>query len=329
MKAIIVQNDKSLSWSDVSAPVIRSDEVLVRVCAAGVNRADLLQREGNYPPPPGCPDWMGLEISGVIEAAGEEAKEKSNWKCGDKVCALLGGGGYAEYAAVRYDMLMPIPTGLNMVEAASLPEAYATAYLNLIHEAHLTAGQTLFVSAGASGLASVAIPLAKAFGARVITSVRRDEQVKAVEALGADRVIQSTRHDVADAFAEEDRNGQPICAVMDCLGGELPGNCIPYMARGGYWILIATLSGTETTVPLRALLTKGLHLVGSTLRSRDPSFKAKLLAELTERVWPMLSDGRLKPCIYKVFPITEADQAQAVLRHGGHNGKVILKVSEP
>ena len=166
MKAMLVDENKNLVWSEVADPIIKEDEVLVKIHAAALNRADLLQREGKYPSPPGCPEWMGLEISGEIIKVG---KSVTDWKIGDKVCALLGGGGYAEYVAVKYDMLMPIPKGLTMEEAASLPEAYATSYLNLFIEGHLEKGQTAFIPAGASGLASVAIPMAKAFGARVIT----------------------------------------------------------------------------------------------------------------------------------------------------------------
>ena len=169
MKAILVNEKKDLVWSEVADPIIKEDEVLVKIHAAALNRADLLQRQGTYPSPPGCPEWMGLEIAGVIEKVGSAV---TNWKIGDKVCALLGGGGYAEYVAVKYDMLMPVPKGLSMAEAAALPEAYATSYLNLFIEGHLKAGQTAFIPAGASGLASVAIPMAKALGARVITSVQ-------------------------------------------------------------------------------------------------------------------------------------------------------------
>lgn len=163
MKAILINSDKSLSWSDVPDPIIKSDEVLVKIEAARLTAPDLMQREGDYPPPPGCPDWMGLEISGEIVEIGNEAREKSDWKIGDKVCALLGGGGYAQYAAVKYDMLMPLPKNCTMVEAAAIPEAFATAYLNLFTEGKIKEGNTLLMHAGASGLASVIIPMAKAF----------------------------------------------------------------------------------------------------------------------------------------------------------------------
>ena len=188
MKAILVNETKDLVWSEVADPVIRDDEVLVKIHAAALNRADLLQRQGKYPSPAGCPEWMGLEVAGVIEKIGADV---TDWKVGDRVCALLGGGGYAEYVAVKYDMLMPIPKGLSMTQAAALPEAYATSYLNLFIEGHLEAGQTAFVPAGASGLASVAIPMAKAFGARVITSVLSDEIAEKIRPLGADVIINS------------------------------------------------------------------------------------------------------------------------------------------
>ena len=175
MKAILVNDDRSLRWDDVENPVIKADEVLVEIHAAALNRADLMQREGDYPPPPGCPEWMGLEIAGVITEMGEEAKAKSDWKIGDKVCALLGGGGYAEYVSVKYDMLMPVPENCSMVEAAAMPEAFATAYLNLFIEGGIKEGDTLLMNAGASGLASVIIPMAKAFGVRVITTVLTKE----------------------------------------------------------------------------------------------------------------------------------------------------------
>ncbi len=189
MKAVLINDDKSLSWSEVETPKIKNDEVLVDIHAAALNRADLMQRDGDYPPPPGCPDWMGLEIAGVIVEIGDGAKQKSDWKIGDKVCALLGGGGYAEYAAVKYDMLMPIPKNCSFVEAAAIPEAFATAYLNLFIEGKIESGNTLLMHAGASGLASVIIPMAKAFGIHVITSVLTTEIANSIKHLGADVVI--------------------------------------------------------------------------------------------------------------------------------------------
>jgi len=326
MKAMLVDDQKNLVWSDVADPVIKPDEVLVKIHAAALNRADLLQRQGRYPSPPGCPEWMGLEIAGVITQVGPEAAQKSGWKAGDQVCALLGGGGYAEYVAVKYDMLMPVPKGLSMVEASALPEAYATSYLNLFLEGHLQPGQTAFIPAGASGLASVAIPMAKAFGARVITSVLSDEIANKIQNLGADVIINSTAQDTSEILKAEEEAGHPINVSMDCLSGEMLGKSLPYMARGGYWIVISTLAGIETNVLLRPLLTKGLHLVGSMLRNRTPEYKAFILGELVKNVWPKIEDGTIQPQIYKVFPIQQAADAHAVLERGENIGKVVLTV---
>ena len=321
MKAMLIDDNKNLVWSDVADPVIKDDEVLVKVSAAALNRADLLQREGKYPSPPGCPEWMGLEIAGVIEKVGSDVE---GWEVGDRVCALLGGGGYAEYVAVKYDMLMPVPKGLSMEEAAALPEAYATSYLNLFIEGHLEKGQTAFIPAGASGLASVAIPMAKAFGAKVITSVLSDEIAEKIKGLGADIIINSSKENVEEVLAKEEENGTPVNVSMDCLSGETLGKSLPFMARGGYWIVISTLAGIETKVMLRPLLTKGLHLVGSMLRNRTPEFKAYILSELVKNVWPKIENKEIKPSIYKVLPMEKAEEAHAILQRCENVGKVVL-----
>ncbi len=193
MKAILVNDDQSLRWDNVPDPIVGAEDCLVKIEYAAINRADLMQREGDYPPPPGCPDWMGLEISGEIVEIGEDARVKSDWKIGDKVCALLGGGGYAEYVNVKYDMLMPVPKNCTMAEAAAMPEAFATAYLNLFYEGRIKEGNTLLMNAGASGLASVVIPMAKAFGARVITTVLSDEIAENIKHLNADLVVNTTK----------------------------------------------------------------------------------------------------------------------------------------
>lgn len=324
MKAVLITSEKALIWTDVPDPAIGDDEVLVRIYAAGVNRADLLQREGKYPSPPGCPEWMGLEIAGIVEKCGCKV---TKWKFGDRVCALLGGGGYAEYAAVKEDMLMPVPKGLSMAEAASLPEAYATSYLNLVMEGHLEKGQTAYIPAGASGLASAAIPLAKGFGARVITSVLTSELAEKIRPLGADVIINSSVTSPASVLEQEEQKGTPVNVVMDCLTGALLGEGLSYMARGGYWVVISTLSGIETNIKLRPLLTKGLHIVGSMLRNRTQEFKAKLLRELTEKVWPKLESREIRPSVYAVLPITEAEAAHGILERSENIGKVVLQVT--
>ena len=326
MKAVLIQDDRSLVWADVPDPVIKPDEVLVKVEYAALNRADLLQREGSYPPPPGCPEWMGLEISGTIVEIGEEAAAQSSYKLGDQVCALLGGGGYAEYVSVKYDMLMPVPENCSMAEAAALPEAFATAYLNLFWEGGLKPGNTLLMHAGASGLASVIIPMAKAFGARVITTVLSDEIAASIAHLGADVVVNTTKQDIAQALKAELEAGHPVDVAIDCLGGEVMGKCLHYLAHGARWIMIATLAGDLTQIDMRNIYVRNVRIIGSTLRSRTPAFKAQILAKLVEEIWPKVSDGSIKPTIYKVLPITQADDAHQLLYRGKNVGKVVLKV---
>lgn len=326
MKAILVNDDRSLRWDNVPNPEIKSEDVLVEIHAAALNRADLMQREGDYPPPPGCPEWMGLEIAGVIVEMGNKAREKSNWKIGDKVCALLGGGGYAEYAAVKYDMLMPVPGNCSMVEAAAIPEAFATAYLNLFYEGGIKEGNTLLMNAGASGLASVIIPMAKAFGARVITTVLKDEIANSIKHLNADRVIVTTKENIAEVLKEELDAGHGVDVAIDCLGGEIMGKCIHYLTHGARWIMIAALAGQITEIDLKNIYVRNVRIIGSTLRSRTPAVKAQILAELVEKVFPKIESGLVKPTIYKVLPIEEAEAAHDILYRGENVGKVVLTV---
>lgn len=328
MKAMLTDEEKNLVWNEVEKPSPKEDEILIKIYAAALNRADLLQRNGTYPSPKGWPKWMGLEVSGVIEAMGEKAEKESGKKIGDKVCALLGGGGYAEYVCAPFGMVMKMPEKLSFEEAASLPEAYATCYLNLFYEGHLKAGQTAFVPAGASGLASVAIPMAKSFGARVITSVLSGEIAEKIKNLGADIIIDTSKQNVSEILKAEEENGHPINMAMDCLCGKELGECLPYMAEGGYWVIISTLAGTETNLRLRPILTKGLHIVGSMLRKRSSEEKSQLLEELTKKLWPKLESGEIKPSVYKVLPIEKAEEAHRILQNGENVGKVVLKVRE-
>ncbi|MBQ2890032.1 MAG: NAD(P)H-quinone oxidoreductase [Clostridia bacterium] len=326
MKAILVNDDRSLRWDDVENPVIKADEVLVEIHAAALNRADLMQREGDYPPPPGCPEWMGLEIAGVITEMGEEAKAKSDWKIGDKVCALLGGGGYAEYVSVKYDMLMPVPKNCSMVEAAAIPEAFATAYLNLFIEGKIKEGNTLLMNAGASGLASVIIPMAKAFGIRVITTVLTDEIAESIKHLNADRVVVTTKEDISEVLKEELEKGHGVDVAIDCLGGEIMGKCIHYLTHGARWIMIAALAGQKTEIDLKNIYVRNVRIIGSTLRSRTPETKAEILASLVRDVFPKIESGEVKPTIHAVLPIQEAEAAHDILYKGKNVGKVVLTV---
>ena len=326
MKAILVNEDRSLRWDNVHDPEIKSDEMLVKIEAAALNRADLMQREGDYPPPAGCPEWMGLEIAGTIVEIGDEVKKKSNWKTGDKVCALLGGGGYAEYVSVKYDMCMPVPKNCSMVEAAAIPEAFATAYLNLFIEGNIKKGNTLLMNAGASGLASVIIPMAKAFGVRVITTVLSDKIANSIRHLGADRVVVTTKEDISLVLKEELENGHGVDVAIDCLGGEIMGKCIHYLTHGARWIMIAALAGTKTEIDVKNIYVRNVRIIGSTLRSRTPAVKAEILAGIVRDVYPKIESGDVKPTIYKVLPITEAEAAHDILYRGENVGKVVLTV---
>lgn len=326
MKAIVINKaDHSLSYTDVENPVLKSGEVLIEVHAAALNRADLLQREGNYPPPPGCPEWPGLEVAGVIK---EVAQGVTKWKVGDKVCALLGGGGYAEYVTVPAKMVMPMPRGLSYAEAAAIPEVYTTAYLNLFHVGQAKAGETLLMNAGASGLASAVIPMAKAFGLRVITTVLGEEKVKEVAYLNADRVINTAKEDIAEVLKEEEQNGTPVNVAIDCLAGEKLGECLKYVARGCRWIQIASLAGDMSMVDFRNIFVKNIRIIGSTLRSKTPEEKGRLLSELVEKTWSKFESGEIKVKIHKTFPIEKADDAQQVLYRGENVGKVVLTIKE-
>ena len=326
MKAILVNKDRSLRWDDVPNPVVGAEDCLVKIEYAALNRADLMQREGDYPPPAGCPEWMGLEISGTIVEIADGAKAKSDWKIGDKVCALLGGGGYAEYVNVKYDMLMSVPENCTMAEAAAIPEAFATAYLNLFMEGKIKEGDTLLMNAGASGLASVVIPMAKAFGVRVITTVLTEKIANSIGHLNADRVVVTSKEDIAEVLKEELENGRPVDVAIDCLGGEMMGKCIHYLKHGARWIMIAALAGQKTEIDLKNIYVRNVRIIGSTLRSRTPEMKAQILKELVDNVWPKISSGEVKPTIYKILPIREAEAAHNILYQGQNVGKVVLRV---
>ena len=327
MKAILVNDDRSLRWDDVPTAICGKEDCLIKIEAAALNRADLMQREGDYPPPAGCPEWMGLEVAGTIIEVGKVAAEKSQWKVGDKVCALLGGGGYAEYVNVKYDMLMPVPKNCSMVEAAAIPEAFATAYLNLFVEGKIKEGNTLLMNAGASGLASVIIPMAKAFGVRVITTVLTDDIAENIKHLNADRVVVTTKEDISLALKEELEAGHSVDVAIDCLGGEIMGKCIHYLTHGARWIMIAALAGTKTEIDLKNIYVRNVRIIGSTLRSRTPAVKAEILAGIVRDVYPKIESGEVKPTIHKVLPITEAEAAHNILYKGQNVGKVVLTVS--
>lgn len=317
MYAVLVDEDQTLVWREVPDPAPKAGELLVDVHAAALNRADLLQRAGDYPPPPGWPEWMGLEVAGVVV----EAPADCRWNAGDEVCALLGGGGYAERVAVPADMALRVPEGLSMVEAAAIPEAFATSYLNLCIEGGMKAGETVLIQAGASGLGIAAIQLAKTLGAKVMTTVSTEEKAEFVRRLGADVVINRTVDDLGAAMEEH-----PVDIALDCISGPALGQCIEKMAIGGRWIVIATLGGAMTEINMNRFFRRGIKLIGSTLRSRSSEMKTEILAGLERTLWQSFSSGTLKPVIYKTLPITEAEKGHAILQRRENIGKVVLTV---
>lgn len=326
MHAVLVGENGKLEWKEVPDPVLKEDDVLVEVHAAALNRADLLQRAGQYPPPAGWPEWFGLEAAGIVRDMGAKAKAEGKWHVGDEVCALLGGGGYAEYVAVPSGMLMPVPKGLTMEEAASLPEVYGAAYLFLFYEGGLKKGDTLLMQAGASGLASAVIPMAKAYGARVITTVINDETAKSIEYLHADLVVNTSKQRLADVLKAELEAERGVDIAIDCLGDNNVGECLPYMNFWGRWIMIATLAGDFSNVDLKSMYVRRTRIIGTTLRSRTAEQKAEILEKMVRDIWPMLESKAIRPVIYKVLPIQEAEEAQAIMASGKHVGKIVLKV---
>lgn len=326
MKAMLVDKNKNLVWSEVKDPILEEDKIIVKIYAVALNRADLLQREGKYPSPKGWPIWMGLELSGEIIEMGKKAQENTNFKIGDKVCALVGGGAYAEKIAIPYQLVLPVPEGLTMEEASAIPEAYVTSYLNLFEEGKLQKGQIVYIAAGASGLASAAIPMAKAYGATVVTSVMTNEIKEKINHLNADYVIVQEKESIPEVFKRFEEEGHPINVAMDCLAGKDMGEALSYMARGGYWVIISTLAGVTSEIQLRPILTKGLHLVGSMLRNRSNEEKEKLLKNLQRDFFKYFKDGTIKPSIYKILDIAQVEEAHNILLTNKNVGKVVLKI---
>lgn len=317
MKAILVPSPggpEALVLGEAPEPALRDGEVLVRVRATAVNRADLLQAAGKYPPPPGESEILGLEAAGVVEGTGE------------RVFCLLPGGGYAEKVAVPRSMLMPIPDRLSFEEAAAVPEAWFTAYLNLFREGALAAGEVVLLHAAASGVGTAAIPLAKKAGARVVATVRSAAKAGALEALGADLVVDTVARDFVEAVEERFGKGA-VDLVLDPVGGAALAGNVRLLARGGRLVLIATMGGGTAELDLRAVLTKRLRIVGSTLRVRPLAEKADLTAAFVRDVLPGLADGRFRPLVDSVFPLERAADAHRRMASNANVGKLVLTVA--
>ena len=303
----------------VDTPAAKSGEILMRVRAAGVNRPDLLQRQGAYPPPPGAPDTLGLEVAGEIAALGEKT---SRWREGDEVCALLGGGGYAQYVAVDGRQVLPIPAGVDMVQAAALPETVFTVFSNVFERARLQPGETLLVHGATSGIGVTALQMGRAAGCRVIATGRGADKAAAALRLGADLAIDVTAED----FVARVRAAGGADVVLDMVGGDYLQKNLEALNPDGRIAQIAFLAGAQVQVNLALMLVKRLTLTASTLRARPAEEKGRLAAAIEARAWPWVADGRLRPPVDRVFPLEEAAAAHAYLEAGEHVGKVVLTV---
>ncbi|MBZ9784806.1 zinc-binding dehydrogenase [Pseudomonas sp. REP124] len=308
--------DGQVAWVEQPAPACDAGQVRIRVAAAGLNRADLLQKAGLYPPPPGASEVLGLECSGVISEVGPG----SSWQVGDRVCALLAGGGMAEEVVVDGRHVLPVPDEMSLAAAAAVPEVYATVWLNLFQLAALKPGEKVLLHAGASGIGSAAIQLCKAFGNPCWVSVGSAERLAYCEALGAQGGV--VRTDDMEALRELG----PFDVILDPVGGNYAALNVKLLAVDGRWVLIGLMGGRETKLDLAQILSKRVQLLGSTLRSRSDQFKADLFSDLSQHVWPLFAEKRLSPQLAKTFPIEEADAAFAELASNTVAGKVVLVI---
>ena len=303
-------------------PALADGEVLIRVTAAGVNRPDVLQRKGAYAPPAGASDIPGLEVSGHIVALGSGVQE---WKTGDKVCALVSGGGYAEYVNAPAVQCLPVPRGLSLVEAAGLPETFFTVWVNVFQRAALKAGETLLVQGGSSGIGVTAIQLAHAFGHRVYATAGSDEKCRQCEVLGAERAINYRNEDFVEVIMQV-TDGHGVDVILDMVGGDYVPRELACLATDGRLSLIAFLGGSKTTLDMTDILRRRLTITGSTLRPRPVEFKGTVARELREKVWPLIDSGRIRPVIYRTFGLEQASQAHALMESSTHVGKILLTV---
>jgi len=303
-------------------PIPAASEVLIEVAAAGVNRPDVLQRKGGYPPPPGASDIPGLEVAGTIVAAGAGA---NTWKTGDRVCALVTGGGYAEYVTAPAPQCLPIPRGLTLVEAAGLPETFFTVWVNVFERAGLKGSETLLIQGGSSGIGVTAIQMARAFGHRVFVTAGSAEKCTACEKLGASRAINYRTEDFV-AVVKELTGGKGVDVILDMVGGDYVPRELACLADDGRLSLIAFLGGTRATIDMTDILRRRLTITGSTLRARSVDVKGAIAQSLEQKVWPLIEAGRIKPVIYRTFRLEEASAAHALMESSAHVGKIILEV---
>lgn len=328
MQAVIAAQaggPEQLQVTERPRPEPAPGEVLIRVIAAGVNRPDILQRRGLYPPPSGASDILGLEVSGQITKLGSSV---TGWKIGDTVTALVAGGGYAEYCVAPAAQLLPIPIGLNFQAAAALPEAYFTVWTNLFERGRLQAGERVLIHGGSSGIGTTAIQLAKLFGAIVFTTAGSDEKCQACLTLGADRAIHYKMEDFA-AIALKESGGAGMDVILDMVGGAYIARNLDLLAVEGRLIFIAFQKGSIAEVDFRDLMVKRQTITGSTLRPQSIAAKGRIASALREKVWPALATGQVRPVLDRIFPLKEAAAAHRHMESGNHIGKIILTVQEP
>jgi len=310
---------EALSMGSRPLPKPKPEEVLIKVAATGVNGPDMVQRKGLYPPPKGASDLLGLEIAGTIVAVGSDVKD---WSVGDQACALTNGGGYAEYCAVLAPHCLPIPKGLSLVEAAGIPETFFTVWSNVFMGAGLKEGETFLVHGGAGGIGSTAIMLAKAFGSKVFATDSPAERCEACKGFGADRVIEYSAEDFVEIVRNEARGAN---VILDIVGGDYIARNIKASAPDARIIQLAFNKGSKVEINLMPIMLKRLIYTGSTLRSRPDASKSEIAGQLREKVWPLIEAGKIKPAVYKTFPLEQAADAHRLMESATHVGKIILE----
>ncbi|MQW77163.1 zinc-binding dehydrogenase [Nocardioides sp. dk4132] len=325
MRAVVADRDggpEVLSVGEVPDPVAGPGEVLVEVVATAVNRADTLQRQGFYPPPPGASDIIGLECSGRVAALGEGVE---GWQVGDEVCALLAGGGYAELVAVPAGQLMPVPAGIDLVTAAALPEVACTVWSNLFMVAGLTAGEAVLVHGGAGGIGTFAIQLAHQLGARVLTTGGTPDKLGLCGSLGADVTINYREQDFVEVVREQ-TDGHGVDVILDNMGAKYLNRNLSALATEGRLVIIGMQGGTKGELDIARLLNKRAAVIATSLRSRPAADKAAICAAVVEHVWPLVADGLVRPIVHEVMPLTDVAAAHTVMAEGTHTGKILLTV---
>ena len=305
-------------------PAPGPSQVLIKVAAAGINRPDVMQRQGKYPPPPGASDIPGLEIAGAVAAIGEGVAWPSR---GDEVCALVAGGGYAELAVADAALCLPVPKGLSVLEAAALPETFFTVWSNLFDRAGLKAGESALIHGGGSGIGTTAIQLAKAFGATVFTTAGNEDKCRVCRELGADRAVNYNKEDFV-SVCKDATAGRGVDVILDMVAGDYVNRNIEVAAAEGRYVFIAGLKGFSAQVSVRSIMLKRLQLTGSTLRPRPVAFKAAIAASLRQHVWPLLEAGKIKPVVHAAVPLREASAGHRMMEASEHIGKIMLRVPE-